>query len=127
MVSKVAANDFRYNKWFWALALAFLAGALAQYHWLTLSVLFRFILLMAGLTVCVFALAKTEQGTQVWQLWQESCHEVRKVVWPTRQETTQTTLVVLAMVVVAGLLLWTADACFLRLVGWLMGLARGVV
>ena len=52
--------------------------------------------------------------------WVEAIHEVRKMYWPTRQETLYTTLAVLAMVVVMGILLWTADFFLLRLVRWLM-------
>ena len=47
--------------------------------------------------------------------------ELRKVVWPTRQETIQTTLVVVAMVVFAALILWGLDTLFFWLVGWLTG------
>ena len=43
----------------------------------------------------------------------ESKAEVRKVVWPTRQETVQTTLLVIAMVVLVGIMLWLMDM-FLR-------------
>ena len=38
--------------------------------------------------------------------------EIRKVVWPNRTETTQTTLIVLAAVIVASLLLWGLDSLF---------------
>lgn len=47
--------------------------------------------------------------------------ELRKVVWPTRQETIQTTLVVVAMVVAAALILWGLDTLFFSMVGWLTG------
>jgi preprotein translocase subunit SecE len=40
--------------------------------------------------------------------------EVRKVVWPTRQETLQTTMIVLLMVMLVALLLWAFDS----LLGW---------
>jgi len=47
--------------------------------------------------------------------------ELRKVVWPTKQETVQSTLVVIAMVTVMGLVLWGFDALLLRVVAWLTG------
>lgn len=56
---------------------------------------------------------------RIWQYWLESLQELRKVYWPTRQETVHTTLAVLAMVVVMGLLLWTADYFLLHAVAWL--------
>jgi preprotein translocase subunit SecE len=45
--------------------------------------------------------------------------EIRKVVWPTRQETVQTTMIVVAFVVLVALLLWGLDS----LLGWLVSLA----
>ena len=47
--------------------------------------------------------------------------EIRKVVWPTRQETTQTTLIVVAVVLVMALLLWGLDS----LLGWLVSMIVG--
>jgi len=47
--------------------------------------------------------------------------EVKKAVWPTRQETVQTTIAVLAMIAVMGLLLWTIDIGLLKLVATLTG------
>ena len=61
--------------------------------------------------------------------FREKCHdtqcdaklEVRKVVWPTRQETIQTTLVVLVMVLIIGILLWLVDMLLLAIVRALTG------
>ena len=51
----------------------------------------------------------TDNGRSVWSFMLESKQEVRKVVWPSRQETTQTTLMVFAMVFIVGLILWLLD------------------
>lgn len=48
-------------------------------------------------------------------------NEIRKVVWPTRQETIQTTIIVLLMIFAAAILLWVMDEIFLWLVGFLTG------
>lgn len=63
--------------------------------------------------------SKKNPVLRLWQYWLEAVQEVRKVYWPTRQETVQTTLAVLAMVVAMGLLLWTADYFLLNAVAWL--------
>jgi preprotein translocase subunit SecE len=47
--------------------------------------------------------------------------EMRKVVWPTREETMQTTLVVAGMVIILALLLWGMDSLLVWLIGWLTG------
>ena len=57
----------------------------------------------------------TSQGAAFLELAKAARSEIRKVVWPTRQETTQTTLIVVAVVVVMALILWGLDS----LLGWL--------
>ena len=56
-----------------------------------------------------------------FQFIQQVRAEVSKVVWPTRQETVQTTLIVLLFVVAVALLLWGLDS----LLGWLVSLVIG--
>jgi preprotein translocase subunit SecE len=51
----------------------------------------------------------TELGQNVWKFVLESRQEVRKVVWPSRDETMRTTLLVFAMVVIVGVVLWLLD------------------
>jgi len=77
------------------------------------------LLLAAGMAAIVAL--KTELGAETLEFIRGSRSELRKVVWPTRAETTQTTLIVLAMVVVMGLLLWLLDVLLLWLVRLLTG------
>jgi preprotein translocase subunit SecE len=58
-------------------------------------------------------------GRRFWAFAQASRAELRKVVWPTREETVRTTLIVMAMVVVAGLFLWGIDTLLLWAVAFL--------
>lgn len=73
------------------------------------------------IAVMILTAFQTQKGRFFWSFVQSSRMELRKVVWPTRPETVQTTLVVVAMVVVAALVLWGFDALFFWLVGWLTG------
>ena len=86
------------------------AGVAAFYHFSeAIPLLYRVIglvVLIAGVSALMFT---TALGKDVWQFMQESKQEVRKVVWPTREETTRTTLLVIAMVTVVGLILWLLD------------------
>ncbi|OGT25688.1 MAG: preprotein translocase subunit SecE [Gammaproteobacteria bacterium RIFCSPLOWO2_02_FULL_42_14] len=75
------------------------------------------ILLIAAL----FTASRTAKGQLAWSFMKGARNEMRKVVWPTRHETTQTTLIVVAMVVVAALILWGIDRIFFELVAWLTG------
>ena len=60
-------------------------------------------------------------GRALGVAWQGVRQELDRMHWPTRQETVHTTLATLAMVLVMGLLLWTADFVLLRAVQWFMG------
>ena len=75
---------------------------------------------VAGLLVLAagagFVALQTLKGRALWDLIKEAKIEIRKVVWPTRQETVQTTLVVVAVVLVMGLILWALDS----LLGWVI-------
>ena len=78
----------------------------------------------AGIVLMALAILtafQTTTGHLVWSFMKGARIELRKVVWPTRQETIQTTLVVVAMVVFAALVLWGIDTIFFWLVGWLTG------
>lgn len=73
------------------------------------SLLLRVIGLLAVVGVALAVFYQTELGRRAWGYLVASRNEVRKVVWPSRQETTQTTLMVVAMVAVMAVLLWIID------------------
>jgi preprotein translocase subunit SecE len=122
MNSTVETQKYRFDRVWWGLVLVLIAAGVAgNYYFSNQSVLIKavgLIILTAGI---VFIAFQTEKGKAFWNLWKESVQEVRRMVWPTRQETIQTTLAVLGMVVVMGILLWTADFILLRSVAWLTG------
>ena len=63
-----------------------------------------------------FIALKTAKGQAFFTLFKEAKNEIRKVVWPTRQETLQTTVIVVIAVLIVGLLLWGLDT----LLGWVV-------
>ena len=65
--------------------------------------------------------AQTSKGKTFVAFAKDSRTEVRKVVWPTRQETTQTTMIVMVATLIVGLILWGLDAILLRVVSFLTG------
>ena len=70
--------------------------------------------LLAATGVAAWIGLQTEPGRNLWNFLQEAQVEVRKVVWPTRQETIQTTLLVIVVVILAALILWGLDT----VLGW---------
>jgi preprotein translocase subunit SecE len=77
------------------------------------------LLLMAG--VAIFIAMQTIQGEAFARLVKESRAEIRRVVWPTRQEATQTTLIVALVVFVMALILWALDWSLNQLVSLIIG------
>ena len=91
-------------------AVFVVAGIAAFYYYSDeLQLLYRVLGLVAIVLVALGLMLTTEVGRNVWAFVQESKIEVRKVVWPTREETTRTTLLVFAMVFSVGIILWLLD------------------
>lgn len=63
----------------------------------------------------------TAKGQEIKAFSKEARTELRKVVWPTRQETTQSTFVVVVMVVITALLLWAIDSVLMWLIATFTG------
>ncbi len=104
-------------------AAAFLlaAGIWAFYFFAGYSVLLRTLgLLVVAAGAAALALTSA-QGRQLWRFALDSRMEVRKVVWPTRQETIQTTLIVIVMVFILGLILWLFDTILRSIFNLLVG------
>ena len=85
------------------------AGALRVMGWIILAL------------VALGIAATTAKGKLALGFAKEARIEMRKVVWPTRQETIQTTLIVIVMVFIAALFLWGIDSLLLVMVRWFMG------
>lgn len=85
------------------------AGVVAFYQFSDFLLLYRVLGLVAVLSFVVVIFLTTAKGKSVWQFVQESKQEVKRVVWPTRDETIRTTLLVFGMVFIVGLILWLLD------------------
>ena len=85
------------------------------------SVLIRAAVLVPMAAVAVWVALATARGAAFGRLMKESRAEIRRVVWPTRQETTQTTLVVVLVVAVAALVLWGLDWVLNLLISQVIG------
>jgi len=86
------------------------------------SVLYRAVAAVVVAVIVGFLAASTEKGSNFLSFAKESRTEVRKVVWPTRQEANQTTLIVLAATLVMALILWGLDGIIVRVVGFITGI-----
>ncbi len=104
----------------WGLVIVLLGvGIVANHQYSSVAFLYRLLVGIALFSVVVAVALKTPQGRQFWQFAQASKLEVQKVIWPNKQETMQSTIGVLVMVAVMGLILWGLDSILLKFVAWL--------
>jgi preprotein translocase subunit SecE len=99
----------------------FISAVGVNYHFSYQPLAIRLIAWIIGALVLAGLFFYTTQGRRLWAFAQASRAELRKVVWPTRQETVRTTLLVMVMVVLAGLFLWAVDSSLLWAVAFLTG------
>ncbi|HYE34940.1 preprotein translocase subunit SecE [Methylocaldum sp.] len=98
-----------------------IAGVVGFYYFSQYLLLYR-VLGVVGLTIASMAMILTTSlGKSFWGFLKEARVEVRKVVWPTRQETVQATLIVVALVFVVGLMLWFLDMFLFWVISQLTG------
>ncbi|QJD71605.1 preprotein translocase subunit SecE [Marinobacterium sp. LSUCC0821] len=117
MNSKVSNDVSKLDGLKWLVVIAIVAvGVVGNSIYATESLLYRVLALLALAVVAGFLALQTAKGKAFFRLFKEAKNEIRKVVWPTRQETLQTTLIVVVAVLIVGLLLWGLDS----LLGWVV-------
>ena len=77
-----------------------------------LNTLFKVLILLFGLVVAAYFFIKSAQGERFLYFVKETRIELRKVVWPSREETVKTTGMVMIAVIVVAIFLWIVDAFF---------------
>jgi len=111
MVSKTDLQDNSGDKIKLILAaLLCIAALLAFYVFSERSLLARVIGLLLVAALVAFIFYQTAKGKRVVSFLRDARTEVRKVVWPSRAETTQTTLTVVIIVIIVGIFLWLFDS-----------------
>ncbi len=117
MSQQTIENSEQKSSWVSLLAVAIVIVALVLYYtlidqgyWVRLGAL------LGGIILAVIVMALSADGRRFIAYSKESWLEVKKVVWPTRKESTQMTLVVFGFVVIMSLFLWLVD----KLVEWLV-------
>jgi preprotein translocase subunit SecE len=105
------------------IAVAALIGGLYAYYYYATNVAQALrVLMVLGGTVAGVGIAMTSvQGQRLWHFIQGSRVEIRKVVWPTKQETTQTAIAVFVFTLVMMLFFWALDSGLLWLTKRLVG------
>jgi preprotein translocase subunit SecE len=117
MSQQTIENTEQKSGWVSLIAVAIVIAALVLYYtlidqnyWMRLGVL------LGGIAVAVIVMAFSADGKRFIAYSKDSWFEVKKVVWPTRKESTQMTLVVFGFVLIMAIFLWLID----KLVEWLV-------
>ena len=102
--------------------LLLLAGIVAFYYFSEIRLFYRVLGLFVILGLSGYIVYQTNFGKTVYTYVLESKIELKKVAWPTKQETIQTAIGVVVIVVIIGILLWLLD----MLLAWSIGTLYGV-
>lgn len=89
------------------------AGIGGFYYYGEYSLFYRVLALVGVSVISLGFILTTDWGQSLWEFMKDARTEVRKVIWPTRQETVQTTMIVMLMVLIVGVFLWLLDMFFL--------------
>ncbi|MDH2924728.1 preprotein translocase subunit SecE [Nicoletella semolina] len=112
------------NTMLWLMAIIFVVvAAVGNVYFVTqLSLVVRVLALVGLLVGAVVFIAFTNQGQKAIGFMKEARQELRKIIWPTRQESTQTTLIVLGVCAIVALALWGIDALIINVITFLTNL-----
>jgi preprotein translocase subunit SecE len=100
-----------------------IAGIVGFYYFEAESQLYRVLGVVFAGVVAVVISSTTNMGQGLIRFGRDARMEVRKVVWPTRQETVQTTLMVIVAVIIIGIFLWLVDMVLAQAIQMLTGSA----
>ena len=111
------------NKSYLMLSIVVLiTGMILFYYYSDVRLFYRVVGMISVVIFSAFIAYQSDFGKLVYSYVTDSKVELKKVTWPTKQETTQTTLGVIFVVIVVGILLWLFD----MLLGWAIGTLYGV-
>ncbi len=104
-------------------AAAVIVGGLYSFYYyeFELALALRVLLVLGGTGIGIAIGMTSTQGQRLWHFIQGSRVEIRKVIWPTRQETTQTAIAVFVFTLVLAVFFWILDSGLLWLTRTLVG------
>jgi preprotein translocase subunit SecE len=93
--------------------LLLLVSLVGYYKFADVHAVIRVLGLLAGVGLATFVFYQSEKGRSWFKYLSSAKKEVRQVIWPTRQETVQMTLIVFVAVIIMSIFLWLVDMFFL--------------
>ncbi len=120
VVPEVNSSRLDSLKWLFV-ALIVSGGIFGNYYFGAQPILYRAVAMVAIAVIAGYMAINTAKGAVFLSLLKGAKVEARRVVWPTRQECKQTSLIVVAFILIMALILWLLDS----LLGWLTSLVIG--
>ena len=122
MNDRVKNTEYKLDSLKWIVVAALVAaGVYGNSYFAAESMLYRVIGLLVLAGVAGWIAAQTSKGSSFVTLCLEARTEIRKVVWPTRTETTHTTMIVVVVVIIVAILLWGLDSFLSWLIAMIIG------
>ena len=123
MSTAAESTEYKLDGLKWLLVVAIVAAGVVGNSYFSdgLNLLVRVLALLGLGVVATFIGLQTAKGAAFWALLKSARIEMRKVVWPTKPETNQTTMMVLVVVFVMALLLWGLDALIGKIASLFIG------
>ena len=120
--TKQGTEGTRFDKLKWLVILILLvAGFIANYYYTQVPAALKAVGWIVLACAVLLIAVRTTAGGNFWHFTKDARDEVRRVVWPTRQETVQTTAIVFLMVVILAVILWGIDSLLLWAISWFTG------
>tara|TARA_R110001583_G_scaffold2344_7_gene17169 strand:+ start:240 stop:608 length:369 start_codon:yes stop_codon:yes gene_type:complete len=122
MSAKTGSAEYKLDSVKWLVVVLLVAvGVTGNSYFSEESLLYRVLALLLLAAAAGFVSLQTAKGSAFFTLFKEAKVEIRKVVWPTRQETVQTTAIVVVVVLLTGLALWAIDSLLSWAVSGIIG------
>lgn len=102
--------------------LLLITAIIGNYYYRNVNLPLRTLIIFIIISLAAGMALLTKKGKASLEFAREARIEMRKVIWPTRQETLQTTLMVAAVTLVMSLILWGLDSILLRFVSFITSL-----
>jgi preprotein translocase subunit SecE len=113
MTTSTEEKVYRLDALKWAIVVALVAAAvIGNSAFAAQPVLYRALVIIVMAAIALFVAINTAKGSSIADVIRGSVVELRKVVWPTRQETNQTTIIVVIAVFITSIILWCLDSLF---------------
>ncbi len=112
-----SSNKFDFIKW-GVVLLLILSSFVLNYYFIQQPLPLRILVGLVLLCVILFIAFHTVKGRKLWKFFREAKGEIQKVVWPTRKEVFQMTLIVMGIIILFAIFIWGIDVVLMKLMNW---------